>query len=410
MSLAEAPDAAPAEHPLGDARPAVRRGPVRRLLREYRYTIGVWAWSRALTFFGVAFIGWIGRPRGAHGVSHLLPPGPLGLWDGQWYILISKYGYDPMLWHGNAPAFFPLYPFLIGLVHLVAPVSNALLGVLLSTVLLLPALMVLYRLTLSRWGEGVARRTVLYLSISPMAFVFSAVYTESLALLLTVSSFLMLERRRILAASVLGSLAVLTRPVGILIAPAIAWRVFQDEGRRFSWRLVWRLTPVLLMPLALLGFQSYLWWRTGQPLATNAAEERGWSRSPNPLYVLALPIAALHGIWIMFDNHDMGLALSAFAACAYFWLLFLLARTGRAGLEYLIYGFSCLVLPAATGMWLGFPRFGLVIFPIFWMLALLGRNERFDTALKTAMPAMMMAMLWASYVVVDHLGGGTFTP
>jgi hypothetical protein len=243
-----------------------------------------------------------------------------------------------------------------------------------------------------------------------MAFVFSAVYTESLALLLTVASFVLLERRRVPLACVAGALAVLTRPVGILIAPAIAWRVFSDEGRRFSWRLLWRLLPVLLMPLALLAFQSYLWWRTGNPLAISDAEQRGWSRSANPLYVLALPVAALHGVWIMFRDHDLGLAMSAFAACSYFWLLFLLARTRQAGIEYLIYGFACIALPAATGMWLGFPRFGLVIFPVFWMLAILGRHERVDTALKTAMPVAMVCLMWASYAIIDHVGPGTFTP
>jgi hypothetical protein len=409
MSITRVPDAAGLEQS-GAPTPAKRSGRLREIYRTYSYAIGVWAWSRALVFVAIGAINWVGRRHGANGLTHLLFPGPLGLWDGKWYVLIAQYGYDPTLSHGNAPAFFPLYPLLIGATHVVIPIDWELVGVVLSTLLLLPALMLLYRLTYDRWGEAVARRTVLYLAISPMAFVFSAVYTESLALLLTVGSFLMLERRRITAASALGALAVLTRPVGILLAPAIAWRVFDDEGRRLSWRLLRRLTPVLMLPLALVLFQGYLWWRTGEPFATNAAEERGWSRSPNPLYVVALPVAALHGLWIMVESHDMGLALSAFAACAYFWLLFLLARTRRAGIEYLIYGFACIALPAASGMWLGFARFGLVIFPLFWMLALLGRTERIDTMLKTAMPVLMVSLMWTAYVVVDQIGPGTFTP
>jgi hypothetical protein len=409
MSVTRARDAAGLEQS-GQPAPAKRSGRVRAFYGEYSYAIGVWGWSRLIVFVAVAALNWVGRHHGANTLRHLLPPGPLGLWDGKWYVLIAQYGYDPTLSHGNAPAFFPLYPFAIGAVHVIAPIDWELLGVLISTLLLLPALMLLYRLTYDRWGEAIARRTVLYLAISPMAFVFSAVYTESLALLVTVASFVMLERRRIWAACAFGALAALTRPVGILLAPAIAWRIFDDEGRRLSWRLLRRLTPVLMLPLALGLFQAYLWWRTGEPLATNAAEERGWSRGVSPLYVLALPVAALHGIWIMAENHDLGLALSAFAACAYFWLLFMLARTRRAGVEYLIYGFACLALPAASGMWLGFPRFGLVIFPLFWMLALLGRSERVDTALKTAMPVLMVCLMWTAYVLVERVGPGTFTP
>ena len=42
----------------------------------------------------------------------------------------------------------------------------------------------LYKLTDERFGRTIARRTVLFLSISPLAFVFSAVYAESLFLVL----------------------------------------------------------------------------------------------------------------------------------------------------------------------------------------------------------------------------------
>ena len=42
----------------------------------------------------------------------------------------------------------------------------------------------LYKLTDERFGRAIARRTVLFLSISPLAFVFSAVYAESLFLVL----------------------------------------------------------------------------------------------------------------------------------------------------------------------------------------------------------------------------------
>ena len=86
----------------------------------------------------------------------------------------------------------------------------------------LPALMALHRLTRERFGDVIARRTITYLAISPLSFVFSMVYTESLALLLICGTFLLLERRRIVGACAVGALATLARPVGIILAPAIA--------------------------------------------------------------------------------------------------------------------------------------------------------------------------------------------
>ena len=379
-------------------------GALRRLFDEIRVPFFVWAWSRLLTLLAVAMVGWVERPRGSGDLVAALVT-PLRSWDGFWYLSIAQYGYDPTIAHGNSPAFFPLYPMSVSAAQQVLPLSYAVVGVLVSNLLFLPGLIVLHRLTRERFGEVIARRAITYLAISPLSFVFSMVYTESLALLLICTTFLLLERRRVWGASLVGMLASLARPVGVLLAPAIAWQVFENAGRRVSFRLLWQLLPVLLPPLAVVGFQAYLWWRTGSTSATHSAEERGWSRGADPLYLLMVPVAVVHAIWIaFFDNHDLGLAISAVAVCAYFWLIAALVRTRRAPLSYCIFALGCVVLPAYTGTWLGFPRFGLVIFPLFWMLALWGENERFDNAVRMLFPALMVGFAFVSF------GVGTFTP
>jgi Mannosyltransferase (PIG-V) len=379
-------------------------GALRRWAEEWRAPFLVWAWSRLLTLLAVAMVGWVERPRGSGDLVAALIT-PLRSWDGFWYLSIAQYGYDPTIAHGNSPAFFPLYPLTLSAAEQLLPFSYAVTGVILSNLLFLPALMVLYRLTRDRFGDVIAKRTITYLAISPLSFVFSMVYTESLALLLICTTFLLLEKRRIWGASAVGALASLARPVGILLAPAIAWQIFHNAGRRVSWRLLWQLLPVLLLPLAVIGFQAYLWWRTGEVYATHSAEERGWSRGAEPLYILLVPVAVVHAVWIaFFDNHDLGLAVSAVAVCTYFWLIAALVRTRKAPMAYCIFAIGCVVLPAYTGTWLGFPRFGLVIFPLFWMLALWGENVRFDNAVRMLFPALMVGFAFVSF------GVGTFTP
>ena len=118
----------------------------------------------------------------------------------------------------------------------------------------------LYKLTDERFGRTIARRTVLFLSISPLAFVFSAVYAESLFLVLATGTFLLAERRRFVGASLLGALGVLTRPVGLALAPALIWMAWGErEGR---WR---RLAPIALLPAAQGLFMLYLGWENGRP-------------------------------------------------------------------------------------------------------------------------------------------------
>src|SRR6478735_5703170 len=99
---------------------------------------------------------------------------------------------------------------------------------------------------------------------------FLPLYAESLFLVLVTGTFLLAERGRFLAASALGALGVLTRPVGIALAPALVWMAWGErEGR---WK---RVAPVALLPLAEGLFTLYLWWETGDPLAQTHAQARG---------------------------------------------------------------------------------------------------------------------------------------
>ena len=60
---------------------------------------------------------------------------------------------------------------------------------LLSSLMFGAALCLLYRITERRFDEGMARRTVLYLSVFPLTFVFSLPYAESLFLLCVLGAF-----------------------------------------------------------------------------------------------------------------------------------------------------------------------------------------------------------------------------
>jgi hypothetical protein len=341
---------------------------------------------------------------------------PFATWDAIWYLKIAEHGYDPLLAHGNSAAFFPLYPLTLRGVHELVPVAPlATTGVAVSTLLFAGVCVLLHRLTRERFDEGVARRTVVYLAVFPLAFVFSAVYTESLFLVLTLASFLMLERGRIAAASGFGALAVLTRPVGLVLAPAIAWRVWTDAGRpwrlwggpegRVSRRLVARLAPVALLPLAQIGFQVYLYLVTGQVFATGEAQTRGWGREFDVMLVLELPVAWATALWELFAGSGNGdLVLSGMVASVWAWLLIEAVWRRRLPGEYVIFAAGCLLLPVLAGTYLGVPRYFVGAFPLFWLLAVHGRNAHVDHSLRSALPALMAALAFAAY------GVGTYTP
>ena len=160
-----------------------------RRLDGWRFPLAVALASRVLALAAMAVVALVKWPAGASLSDALLAP--LGAWDGEWYARIAEHGYDPTLGHGNAAAFFPLYPSLIAALHDVLPfVDVIVLGAVISNVAFVAGILLLWRLTRERFGDAMARRVTWYVSFAPVAFVFSTMYTEGLFLLLVVGTFL----------------------------------------------------------------------------------------------------------------------------------------------------------------------------------------------------------------------------
>jgi hypothetical protein len=169
-------------------------------------------------------------------------------WDSIHYLAIAGHGYAAA---GNT-AFFPMYPLLIRAVGAVigsAPVA----GVAISAVSLIVALGLLHGLTELELGRRAADATVMLLALSPLSFFFTAVYTESLFLALSLGALYAGRRGRWAVAGPLAGLAAVTRVPGIVIVVPLAL-MYVKEHPRPGWRLGW----LALAPAALACFLGYL--------------------------------------------------------------------------------------------------------------------------------------------------------
>jgi Mannosyltransferase (PIG-V) len=372
--------------------PAPKPG-LRALLSSMRYPLTVFAVSRVAVYALLATAGWTSRVPRESGLSYHGLFAPLGQWDAVWYGWIAQHGYDPAIGHGNAAAFFPLYPLAWRVVSIL-PGPMSLWGSLLSSALFAAALCLLYAVTQGRYDERLARRTVLYLAIFPLTFVFALPYAESLFLLLTLGAFALTWHGRWWSASAVGALAVLARPVGIALVPALAWRRYRADGLR--WRAY---LPLLLMPAAELAFFLYLGWRTGNFMANPEAQERGWGRG-----VSILPWVVVHTLWhdVIQGGHLRFLIHIGFTLlwCGLFYKAWRMRMPG----EYLIFAALAVLLPTSGGLLVSMGRFGMVAFPLFWALASLGEDERVDTFVKTSFPLLLGALVMITYTA------RTFTP
>lgn len=362
-------------------RDAVRRAPVRIGL--------VWlVWLGAI----LATVG-IGLAAGAYRWQ----PGwyehdglwPLYAWDYNWYELIARQGY-PAHVGGREYAFFPLWPLLlrwagthwdviVGAAAAWAASAAAFFGV----------------------AEGLpptGLNSALALACWPGSFALAIAYPDALALAAAAWAAALALRGKPLAAGLLGAVAALARPNGVLIALPLAW-----VGRRSARGWLGAGLPVA----AAAAVEGYFWARSERATAFFDAQ-RLWGRGgphnfphwihqadrllsnygPVIAALAATAVVALIVSWRRFGPKPT--AIGAYA-CA---VAFLLAAT--RGLEgFVDSARAALVLPLLVVLWrLGeryrpwaafatlvvfslllsgtmqsFGRQSLFAFPIFWAIA-----------------------------------------
>jgi len=312
-------------------------------------------------------------------------------WDSVFFLRIAEHGYD----HASA-AFGPLYPGLVWLVGHVFFGQYVLAGIVVSLAAALGSFVLLYRLAEERLGHGGARRTVLYLAVFPMALFLQAVYSESLFLLLVLAAFMLAERRRFGAAGLAAGLAILTRIVGVALLPSLALLAWRHRKRARALAGV-----ALALPVAAV-YPLLLWQQIGDPWAFVHAEDR-WHRH----FSYAGPLG---GIWEALTrwtppgagvNHAIAVNAEALVLLAVFLALTAIAWR-RFGAPYGLFAAVSLAIPLSfpSSRWplLSLPRFGLVVFPFFLALAVLGGRPRVHTAI-VACSALFLGIAVAQWAL-----------
>jgi hypothetical protein len=300
-------------------------------------------------------------------------------WDSVWFLHIARHGYDSK----EATAFFPFYPLVVRAIAEVVR-SDVAAAVLVSIAAGTVAVLVLHRLARPLLGSRGAYTSVLFVALYPIAFVFTAAYSDGLFLALASGSFLAATRRRSLAAGVLGGLACATRLVGLGLLPGLVVLLWP---RRRSELL--RLVPLILLPAAVGGYALYLDRHVGDGWAFLHAQGVFWHRHVHHL-------GPIDGLWLSardgyqgtveilrhlpraphtaFAHRDQWSAWNAvqfglLAAAA--WLTWIAWR--RLGAAYGLYSLATLLIvlssPADLVPLVSLPRFLLGDFPLFLALA-----------------------------------------
>jgi hypothetical protein len=259
------------------------------------------------------------------------------------------------------------------------------------------AVVVLHRLARSQLGELAARDTALFVALYPVAFVFTAAYSDGLFLALAAGSFLAGVQKRALAAGMLGALACGTRLVGLALLPGLIVLLWPRLRRD-----VLRLAPLLLLPAAVGAYALYLDRHVGDPWAFVHAEGVTWHRHVHTLgpfsglwlafrdgYQGAVEIArhlprAPHGAFEHRDQWASWNVIQVLLLIAALWLTWVTWR--RVGAAFALYSLALIAIvlssPADLVPLVSLPRFLLADFPLFLALAALaGTRPRLRSSL-----------------------------
>ena len=289
-------------------------------------------------------------------------------WDGRWYRMVARSGYLLVPGRQSDPAFFPLYPILLRILH-TAGLGWGVVGPLVSSLLLLVGLGLFHLLSREIFSEPLARRATIYLAIFPLSYVFSMTYPESLVLVLLTAAPLAALRRHWWLALFCAGAAALARPEGLfLVFPlaAIAWQ------QRHTLSPVARgaaLAAVLAPVAAVASYSLYLATVLHDPLAWSQAEH-AWGRQ----FRITGAYEAFARLPVVV-GHTPGLVRDLVFFFAYLALLYAARRAG-APLPWLAAATAIVVLPIFTGAFDSIGRFGLLAPPLFWGLADLTRSAR----------------------------------
>jgi len=195
-----------------------------------------------------------------------------GIWgkgQSKYFVDIALNGYEQSADAGEIPegtSLYPLYPLLLRTVYKIAPFKINidgvyLIGALLSTVFFGTALFILDKLLDLIWFHEEKKYAVFLLILFfPGSFFFNLAYSESLFFLLSVAFLLQLFKKKYLGASVLLSLAVVTRMAGIVLIVPFLTHMFLLERYNKRFNMVSKSVlylSIILLPLLIFYYHIF---------------------------------------------------------------------------------------------------------------------------------------------------------
>jgi Gpi18-like mannosyltransferase len=292
-------------------------------------------------------------------------------WDAPDYLDLARNGYPD---EAGAREFLlvllPLYPLTIRSAYWIVR-DWQIAALLVSNICCAGAFVYFFLLNRLEFNERMARRALFLLAIFPTAYFLHVGYAESLFLLLSIAAFYHARRGQWLLCGLLGMLATATRIPGIALLPPLAFEYLQQKN--FRWREIrWDIVSLALLPLGAVIYVYICYHNYGNAFHFFDLQRKIWGA------FLRWPFPSVVGNWIGVWHAEASQRVLQYGGPFVAFVLAtaaLLIAPFRLRACYAIYLGVSWVLIFSNNYPVSSPRYLLVVFPLFMVLAQLCRRS-----------------------------------
>ena len=326
-------------------------------------------------------------------------------WDSGFYMDIAKQGYSKeQFW-----AFFPLYPLLLRcasypfstFLHIDQAMAAA--GFLLSNMFFILLAVYFYKLTHHLNGDNnIAHLSTLFLCIFPSSVFFSALYTESLFLLLITTSLYYSELKKWALSTGLAILAGFTRPIGFLAFLPLVYKAIHEPNGNKKSHVILSLLPLLTYP----AFMIYGYLETGNLFIHQQVEAKYWEAGIKNPIVSFLNLGVYSGVGYQMLV-ALFLLLSVLSITRFLKngenlkMLTTLGFTGNGEKDkapHYLFATSLLFIYILFVDYRSFPRYTLTLLPVFWFMGEVSANHETAKSMLIGVCSAFLAVVTALFV------------
>ena len=302
----------------------------------------------------------------------------LANWDGADYISIANKGYDDKFLTG----FFPLYPILIKLVHVIVR-SYLISGLIITWLALWGAIYFYVSIVKEYYSRSNTKikdnltliKSALYFVLFPSGIYLLCVYTESLYALFALAAINFAYKKKLVLTTLLTILATAAHITGFFLIPIVVLMLFEEKVSKIK-----SLAVGAIGSIGIIAYLIYLWIKFNNPFEfVHSQTVHHWLKNK---------------IWYSYDSIsilDLFLLISLITTVIYWY---------KRKRSFSFYTLLFIAIPLIGGQFDGFARYTLMAFPMQLMFFDYLKNKIESQFISL----MILSSLWTYSVILFAAG------